>query len=66
MSSPFTMETNVLDIPTTCAKSVGMGSSQIIFNTLGHVVQQCVLNQSQSYWLLSNALATIVAFVCQL
>jgi hypothetical protein len=31
MSSPFTMETNVLDNPTTCAKSVGMGSSPNYF-----------------------------------
>jgi len=31
MSSPFIMETNVLDNPKTCAKSIGMGNSPNYF-----------------------------------
>jgi hypothetical protein len=29
------------------------------------MVQQCVLNQSQGYWLLSNALAAATTIICQ-
>jgi hypothetical protein len=29
--------------------------AQIIFDTLGPMVSQCVVNQTQSYWLLFNA-----------
>ncbi len=39
---------------------------QIVVDALGPVVQQCVLNQSQSYWLFSDALAVAILFVCQM
>jgi hypothetical protein len=63
MPSPFTMETNLLDTPTTCAKSVSMGSSPNYFRyPWACGLAMCVELKSR---LLSNALATIVAFVCQ-
>jgi len=39
---------------------------QIVANTLGLVVQQCVLNKSWDYWLFSDALAAAISFVCQM
>ncbi len=40
--------------------------AQIVANTLGLVVQQCVLNQSQGYWLLLDAFVVAISFVCQM
>jgi hypothetical protein len=37
--------------------------AQVVANILGHVVQQCVLNQNQGYWLLYDGL--IMSLVCQ-
>ncbi len=34
--------------------------AQVVANILGHVVQQCVLNQSQGYWLLYDALYNLI------
>ncbi len=39
---------------------------QTIVNTLGFVGQQCVLNQSQGYWLLLDALTMAISLVCQM
>jgi hypothetical protein len=39
---------------------------QIVVNTWGLVVQQCVLNQTQGYWLLLDALAIAISVVCQM
>jgi len=39
---------------------------QIVANTLGLVVQTSVLNQSEGYWLLLDALAAAIALVCQM
>jgi len=39
---------------------------QIVANTLAHVVQQCVLNQSQDYCLLLDALVVVISLVCQM
>jgi hypothetical protein len=44
----------------------GWGIAQIVVNTLGLVVQQCVLNQTWNYWFFSNALATSISFICQM
>jgi len=38
--------------------------AQVVANILGHVVQQCMLNQSQGYWLLYDAF--IISLVCQM
>ncbi len=40
--------------------------AQVVVDTLVHVVQQCVLNQNQGYWLLSNAFASIISLVCKM
>jgi hypothetical protein len=40
--------------------------AQIVANTLGFVVQQCVLNQSQGYWLLLDALVAAISLVYQM
>jgi hypothetical protein len=40
--------------------------AHIVSNTLGFVVQQCVLNQSQGYWLLLDALAVAISLVYQM
>jgi hypothetical protein len=40
--------------------------AQIVVDTLGHVVQQCVLNQSRGYWLLLDALVATISLVCQM
>jgi hypothetical protein len=39
---------------------------QIIDGILGLVVQQCVLNQNESYYLLSNALVITISLICQM
>ncbi len=38
----------------------------IFANILDPMVQQRVLNQSQGYWLLYNALVMAISFVCQM
>jgi len=38
--------------------------AQIVVDTFGLMVQQCVLNQSQSYWLLLDALVAAISLVC--
>lgn len=38
----------------------------IVANILDPMVQQCVLNQSQGYWLLYNARIVAISFVCQM
>jgi hypothetical protein len=38
----------------------------IIANILDPLVQQCVLNQSQGYWLFYNAHVVAISFVCQM
>jgi hypothetical protein len=40
--------------------------AQVVVDTLGHVVQQCVLNQSWGYWLLSDAFTFAISFTCQM
>jgi hypothetical protein len=40
--------------------------ARVVVDTLAHVVQQCVLNQNQGYWLLSNALTSIISLVCKI
>jgi hypothetical protein len=30
--------------------------AKMVINILGHMVEQCILNQTKGYWLLSNAL----------
>jgi len=37
--------------------------AQIVSNTLGLIVNQCVVNQNQGYWLLSDVLAAIISLV---
>ncbi len=49
-----------------CAKSTSLAIAHIVSNTLGFVVQQCVLNQSQGYWLLLDALAVAISLVYQM
>jgi hypothetical protein len=38
--------------------------AQVVVDTLGPMVQQCVLNHRQGYYLLSNALVIAISFVC--
>ncbi len=40
--------------------------TQVVVDTLGLVVQQCVLNQSQGYLLPSNAFIVAIFLVCQM
>jgi hypothetical protein len=40
--------------------------AQIVADTLGLVVQQCVLNESRGYWLLLDALVVAISLVCQM
>jgi len=40
--------------------------TQIVVDTLGPLVQQCVSNQSQGYWLLSDAFVAAISLVCQM
>jgi hypothetical protein len=49
-----------------CAKSTIWAITQIVSNTLGFVIQQCVLNQSQGYWLLLDALAVTISLIYQM
>ncbi len=44
----------------------GWGITQIVVDTLGLMVQQCVLNQTWGYWPFSNAIATSISFICQM
>jgi len=46
----FVMECN---IARSCAKISSLGNGQNCVDILGHMVQQCVLDQSKGYWLLS-------------
>jgi hypothetical protein len=47
-----------------CVKSSSMGRAQIVFDTFGPMIQQCVLNQTLGYWLLLDALIATIALVC--
>jgi len=37
-----------------------------VVDILGHVVQQCVLNQSPGYWLFFDAFTSTISLVCQM
>jgi hypothetical protein len=39
---------------------------QIVANTLGPMVQQCVLNQNWGYWPLLDAFVAVISLVCQM
>jgi hypothetical protein len=50
-----------------CVPSPQVGAiTQVVVDTLGLVVQQYVLNQSQGYWLFSNAFIFVISLVCQM
>jgi hypothetical protein len=40
--------------------------AQIVVDTLGLVIQQCVLNQSQGYWFDFYALIVTISLICQM
>jgi hypothetical protein len=46
-----------------CVEPSSLGYSLDCFWNIGLIVSQCVVNQSRSYWLLSNLFATTISLI---